>query len=211
MGYFRGEPLAYDSRQPTSRSASSFTLERTRASTAYSSRIGSSTVARSDAVAVATPFRSTRSLPLPEHVASVTAISSSTPEDGLESLRQSLGFNLISADCYPLKSTKPLFFFLCDRRPGRVTDAQDAVRRVPSGSPKKNRSSGLVATACVTARGAIRQIRSIRPIRVTKCWGRPDDRSAGETRSSRDGPDPSLGARDDGLRILWTFRFRHAW
>src|SRR4249920_1940486 len=83
------------SRQPTSRSASSFTLARKRASTAYASRIGSSTVTSRDAFAVATPFRSTRSLPLPEHVAPVTAISSSTPEDGLESLRQSLGFNLI--------------------------------------------------------------------------------------------------------------------
>jgi len=30
----------------------------------------------------------------------------STPGDGLESLRQSLGFNLFSADWYPLKTTK---------------------------------------------------------------------------------------------------------
>ena len=70
--------------------------------------------------------------------------------------------------------------FLCNRRSGRCSVASRA-----AVAKKELRSSGLVATACITARGAIRQIRSIRPIRVTKCWGRPDDRGAGETRSSR--------------------------
>ena len=57
-------------------------------------------------------FRSSRSLPLPEHVASVTAISSSTPEDGLESLRQSLGFNLIFRRLLPTQIHEDAFFVL---------------------------------------------------------------------------------------------------
>jgi len=53
-----------------------FHFERKRASAASSSRIGSSTATSSAApAAVAPPFRTTRSLPLPEHVASVTASS----------------------------------------------------------------------------------------------------------------------------------------
>ena len=78
-----------------------------------------------------------------------------------------------------------------------VTDLRTLFVASRAAVPKK-RSSGLVATACIAARGAIRQIRSIRPIRVTKCWGRPDDRGADETRSSRPNwPDPWLRAAKD--------------
>ena len=55
---------------------------------------------------VAAPFQSTRSLPLPEHVAPVTAISSSTPEMAWNRSASPSVSTSFSADCYPLKSTK---------------------------------------------------------------------------------------------------------
>ena len=54
------------SRQPISRSASSFILARQRASTVCSSRIGSNRETGSHAVAVAMPFLLLRPVPLPE-------------------------------------------------------------------------------------------------------------------------------------------------
>ena len=112
-----------------------FRGERKRASTAYSSRIGSSTVTSRDVVAVATPFRSTRSLPLPEHVASVTAISSSTPDDGLESLRQSLGCNLI------VRRLKASYFHSHPRRP-----KQNGRRDAELTQSRGGRRAGKVVT-----------------------------------------------------------------
>ena len=58
-----------------------------------------------------------------------------------------------------MNGTDIFFFFF-------VTDAQDAFRRVPSGSPQKNRSSGLVAMACMPREERFAEFRSIRPIRV---------------------------------------------
>ena len=53
----------------------------------------------------------------------------------------------------------------------------------PERQFQRKSSSGLVAIGYLFARGAIRDIRRIRPIRVQECWSRPDDRARRTSKS----------------------------